>query len=86
MAHTLTSRVGSSSFVTLVAGSWVVTTITQSGSLEKMIRSVLESGRTVTFAIKRGSPPDPEFESEFLPDLDEGEAITPEKAFEWNMN
>jgi hypothetical protein len=42
-----------------VAVAWVGTTITQSASLETVIRSVLESGRTVTFAVKRAPPPVP---------------------------
>jgi hypothetical protein len=68
-------------FVTLVAGSWVGTTITQSASLETMIRSVLESGRTVTFAVKRDPPPEPPRLGETLPDLDEGEELDVERMF-----
>jgi hypothetical protein len=67
-------------FSTLVAGSWVGTTITQSASLEAMIRSVLESGRTVTFAVKRSPRPEPVPVAELMPELDEGEALTPEEA------
>jgi hypothetical protein len=73
-------KLSGSEFVTLVAGSWVGTTITQSASLEKMIRTVLETGRTVTFAVKRDPPPDPEFISDHLPVFDEGETMTPEEA------
>jgi hypothetical protein len=73
-------KLSGAEFVTLVAGSWVGSTITQSASLEKLIRTVLETGRTVTFAIKRGRHPDPEFISGHQPVFGEGETITPEKA------
>lgn len=46
-------RLNNSEFVTLVANSWVGTTIGQSAALEGVIRSVLESRKTVTLAIKR---------------------------------
>lgn len=46
-------RLNNSEFVMLVANSWVGTTIGQSAALEGVIRSVLESGKTVTFAVKR---------------------------------
>lgn len=52
-------RLSNNEFVPLVAGSWVGTTIEQSASLETVIRKVLETGKTVTFAIKRQHPPDP---------------------------
>jgi hypothetical protein len=45
-------RLTNSEFVTLVAGAWVGTTIPQSSLLEKTIRSVLETGKTVTIAVK----------------------------------
>lgn len=73
-------RMNGADFTTLVAGSWVGTTIGQSASLELLIRSVLESGRTVTFAVKRKPPPDPEGVVEIEPLLDEGETLTPEEA------
>jgi hypothetical protein len=73
-------RLNGPEFTTLVAGSWVGTTITQSASLEAMIRSVLASGRTVTYAVKRRPPPDPVSVGETVPELDEGEALTPEEA------
>ncbi|NEW98073.1 hypothetical protein [Rhodopseudomonas sp. BR0G17] len=73
-------KLSGTEFITLVAGSWVGTTITQSASLETMIRSVLESGRTVTFAVKRSTPPAPAVAAEVFPELDEGEALTPEEA------
>jgi hypothetical protein len=46
-------RLNNSEFVTLVADSWVGTTIGQSAALEGVIRSVLQSGKSVTFAVKR---------------------------------
>ncbi|MCS3497476.1 hypothetical protein M2189_003565 [Bradyrhizobium japonicum] len=46
-------RLNNTEFVTLVAGSWVGTTIGQSAALEGVIRSILQSGKTVTFAVKR---------------------------------
>jgi hypothetical protein len=39
-------------FVALVANAWVGTTIPQSSLLEKVIREVIETGKTITFAIK----------------------------------
>ena len=47
------AALNNSEFVTLVANSWVGTTIGQSAALEGVIRSVLESGKTVTFAVTR---------------------------------
>ncbi len=41
-----------------MTNSWVGTTIPQSAELEKVIRSVLETGRTVIFAVKRELAPD----------------------------
>jgi hypothetical protein len=73
-------KLSGADFITLVAGSWVGTTISQSASLETMIRSVLASGRTVTFAVKRGPPPVPEVTVDVLPELDVGETLTPEEA------
>jgi hypothetical protein len=73
-------RLSGFEFTALVAGSWVGTTITQSRSLEAMIRSVLESGRTVTFAVKHSPPPDPSQIIETVPTLDDGQTLTPEEA------
>lgn len=73
-------KLSGTDFITLVAGSWVGTTISQSASLEAMIRSVIESGRTVTFAVKRRPPPDPAAAVEVLPELDDGQTLTPEEA------
>jgi hypothetical protein len=50
-------RMSNSEFVTLVAGGWVGTTVPQSSVLERVIKLVLETGKTVTFAVKRGPPP-----------------------------
>jgi hypothetical protein len=72
-------RLSGSEFTNLVRGSWVGTTVTQSASLEEMIRSVLETGRTVTFAVKRSRTPDPISVGEAVPELGEGEAISPEE-------
>jgi len=46
-------RINNSEFVGLVAGSWVGTSIEQSAILGPLIRNVLESGKTVTLAIKQ---------------------------------
>lgn len=73
-------RLSGPEFTHLVASSWVGTTITQSKSLEAVIRTVLESGRTVTFAIKRSPPPDPAPVEVTVPTLDEGQALTPPEA------
>jgi hypothetical protein len=73
-------RLSAFEFITLVAGSWVGTTIAQSASLEALIRSVLESGRTVTFAVKRTPPPAPVSAAGTAPLLDEGEELTLEEA------
>jgi hypothetical protein len=45
-------RLTNSEFITLVANAWVGTTVPQSSLLEKVIRSVLETGKTVTIAVK----------------------------------
>ena len=45
-------RITNSEFVGLVSGSWVGTSIEQSAILGPLIREVLASGKTVTFAIK----------------------------------
>ena len=70
----------------MVASSWVGTTITQSQSLEAVIRAVLESGRTVTFAVKRSPPPDPVPISEPVPTLEDGEEIVSAEEFIRLMN
>jgi hypothetical protein len=49
-------RINNSEFVGLVSGSWVGTSIEQSAILGPLIRQVLASGKTVTFAIKHVVP------------------------------
>ena len=49
-------RINNSEFVGLVSGSWVGTSIEQSAILRQLIRDVLASGKTVTFAIKHVAP------------------------------
>jgi hypothetical protein len=49
-------RLSNAEFSGLVANSWVGTTIGQSTLLERVIREVLASGKTVTFAIKQHVP------------------------------
>ncbi len=44
-------------FVTIIANAWVGTTAPQSSFLEEAIRSVVETGKTVTFAIKHRVEP-----------------------------
>lgn len=46
-------RLNNSEFVNLVAGSWVGTSIEQSAVLAPLIREVLQTGKTVTLAIKQ---------------------------------
>ncbi|MBN9585744.1 MAG: hypothetical protein J0G34_10145 [Afipia sp.] len=72
-------RVSNSEFVTFVGGAWVGTTIGQSAHLDKLIRSVLESGRTVAFAVKRLPPPEPMGETVEEPLLGEGALAEPEE-------
>lgn len=55
-----TRRLGNSEFVMLVAGGWVGTTVPQSAVLKRVIQAVLETNKTVTFAIKRKADPVPE--------------------------
>ena len=45
-------RINNSEFVTLVAGSWVGTSIEQSSFLGELIRTVLATGKTATIAIR----------------------------------
>lgn len=49
-------RINNSEFVGLVSGSWVGTSIEQSAILGPLIREVLASGKTLTFAIKHIVP------------------------------
>lgn len=52
-------RITNSEFAALVGKAWIGTTIGQSHILEDVIRAVLATGKTVTFAIKR-KPKDPD--------------------------
>jgi hypothetical protein len=49
-------RLSNTEFSGLVANAWVGTTIAQSALLERVIRGVLETGKTVTYAVKRRLP------------------------------
>jgi len=58
-------KLTNSEFVTLIANAWIGTTVLQSAVLEQAARSVLETGKTVTLAVKtvnaaseRQTPPD----------------------------
>lgn len=42
-------------FISLIAKSWVGTTVSQSGALEEIIRAILETGRAVVFCVKTNS-------------------------------
>ena len=64
--HNVGRRINNSEFVNLVSGSWVGTSIEQSAILDLLIRQILSSGKTVTFAIKHA----PRYESSEL-----GEAV-----------
>jgi hypothetical protein len=44
-------------FVTLVANAWVGTTVPQSELLARVIEDVIQSGKTVTLAVKSQPPP-----------------------------
>jgi hypothetical protein len=50
-------RINNTEFVWLVARSWVGTSIEQSAVLSEIVRQVLETGKTVTIAIKHTPPP-----------------------------
>ena len=50
-------RINNSEFVTLVGGSWVGTSIEQSAVLGELIRTVLETGKTATIAIRHLAEP-----------------------------
>jgi hypothetical protein len=49
-------RLTNSEFVSLVASAWVGTTVPQSVVLERVIENVIQSGKTVTFAVKSLPP------------------------------
>jgi hypothetical protein len=44
-------------FISLAAHAWIGTPTSQSALLEELIRTVLETGKTVTFAIEKRQPP-----------------------------
>jgi hypothetical protein len=74
-----------SDFVSLVASAWVGTPVPQSDFLRRVIESVIETGKTVTLAVKRVLPSDDSHvghvSSENPPDLDtflEDELSSPE--------
>jgi len=50
-------RLSNREFVTLIAGGWIGTTVPQSSVLERVIKLVIETGKTVTLAVKRDPPP-----------------------------
>ncbi|MBK3801837.1 hypothetical protein GAY33_21930 [Azospirillum brasilense] len=52
-------HISNSDFISIVGGAWIGTTIPQSAVLSKVIRAVLETGKTVVFAVKRQAPSDP---------------------------
>lgn len=51
-------RISNPEFVSLIRGSWIGTSIEQSAFLVDLIRSVIASGKSVTFAIKHGASDD----------------------------
>ena len=63
-------KLSNTEFVGLVANSWVGTTIPQSAELERVIRAVLETGRTVTFAVKHLATPEDAYDVPPMPHLD----------------
>jgi hypothetical protein len=71
-------RINNSEFVGLVAGSWVGTSIEQSVVLIPLIREVLASGKTVTFAIKHVVADADDYDDE----PDDGDDFAPSKSFE----
>lgn len=52
-------RLNNTEFLALVAQAWVGTTVPQSKLLQAAIHSVLQSGKTLTFAVKAATPPRP---------------------------
>jgi hypothetical protein len=64
-----------SSFISLVANAWVGTTISQSATLEPIIREIIESGRAVAVAIKRIEPAEPITAEGVITDYDPTEGM-----------
>jgi hypothetical protein len=52
-------KLANDEFVPLVANASVGTSIAQTAVLERVVRAILQSGKTVTFAVKHNSEPDP---------------------------
>ncbi|WP_456783865.1 hypothetical protein [Bradyrhizobium sp. USDA 4516] len=67
-------RLSGTDFVALVGSSWIGTTIPQTIALERLFRSVLATGRTLTFAVKT-SRPAPGGPIGPLPGLDDSEDL-----------
>ncbi len=57
-------KLTNSEFITLVANAWVGTTAPQSALLRRVIEGVIETGRTVTLAVKSGGTVDPQDSAE----------------------
>jgi hypothetical protein len=74
-------RVNNSEFVSLVSGSWVGTSIEQSAILGPLIREILASGKTVTFAIKHVVPRDDHLDIMTEDADDDGDEIDASKLF-----
>jgi hypothetical protein len=68
-------KLTNSEFVTLVANAWVGTTVPQSSLLERVIRDVIETGKTVTFAIKHHVQPPTEVDIAVTPGEEDGDDI-----------
>ena len=65
-------------FIQLVSGAWVGTTIAQSSILKSIIKKTIESGKAVTFAIRK-PPPEPEVNIKNMQRYDTGEQEQREK-------
>lgn len=60
--------VDNSSFVTLVANAWVGTTVSASKILAEWIKHIVESGRAVTFAVKKENGDDDDMDRGYVYD------------------
>ena len=59
-----------SAFVSMVKGAWVGTCVDQSAVIEQWMQAIIETGRSITFAVKPDDEPDGEKESVGIaPDL-----------------
>jgi hypothetical protein len=76
-------RISRAEFVAMVGNAWIGTTIGQSGILEDLIRDIIATGKTVTFAIKRKPParPPASMETDYNPlfEPDEWEELPPDE-------